>query len=77
MPPARGIIPANSPQLKAPINVSAPVTTHTASSQPADPTCREISAETIKMPESLIDPATNHYGIEQSQALNKGVAGTS
>src|SRR6266571_1332979 len=38
--------------------VSAPVTSHTNSSQPGAPTCRVISAETMKMPEPIIDPAT-------------------
>ncbi len=38
--------------------VSAPVTSHTTNSQPAEPTWREMSAETMKMPEPIIEPAT-------------------
>ena len=32
---------------------------HTASSQPAPPTWRAMSAETMKMPDPIIDPATS------------------
>ena len=39
--------------------VSAPVTAQTASSQPDEPTNRAISAETIKTPEPIIEPATS------------------
>src|SRR4051812_27471232 len=38
--------------------VSTPVITQTTSSQPGEPTWREISPETIKIPEPIIDPAT-------------------
>ena len=33
--------------------------THEASSQPGLPTLRDISADTMKMPEPIIDPATS------------------
>ena len=36
-----------------------PVIIHEASSQPGLPTLRAISAETMKMPEPIIDPATS------------------
>src|SRR5882724_704003 len=38
--------------------VKSPVTTQARSSQPAEPTWRVMSAETMKMPEPIIDPAT-------------------
>ena len=38
--------------------VSRPVITQVASSHPDEPTCRAMSAETMKMPEPIIDPAT-------------------
>src|SRR6476619_2150047 len=36
-----------------------PVIAHTTSSHPADPTNRPISAETMKTPDPIIDPATS------------------
>ncbi len=39
--------------------VMTPVTTQTTMSQPAAPTSREISAETMKMPEPIMVPATS------------------
>src|SRR6185503_7248085 len=38
--------------------VRRPVTIHATNNQPGEPTCRDISAETMKMPEPIIDPAT-------------------
>ena len=38
--------------------VSAPATSQATSSQPALPTLRAMSAETMKMPEPIIDPTT-------------------
>src|SRR6185295_13541288 len=37
---------------------SRPLTIHAASSHPAEPTYRATLAETMKMPEPLIDPVT-------------------
>ena len=34
------------------------MTTQASSSQPVDPTCRAMSAETMNTPEPIIDPAT-------------------
>jgi hypothetical protein len=39
--------------------VTTPATTHAMSSQKGEPTVRLISAETMKMPEPIIDPATS------------------
>ena len=36
-----------------------PATTHDISSQKGDPTVRLISADTMKMPEPIIEPATS------------------
>src|SRR5262245_9379605 len=49
---------ASVPKQKAPVIVSRPVMTHVISSQPDAPTCRTMSADTMKMPEPIIDPAT-------------------
>src|SRR5438132_7573521 len=38
--------------------VSTPVTSHAHSNHPGAPTCRLMSADTIKMPEPIIEPAT-------------------
>ncbi|MNT63702.1 hypothetical protein D3C72_2015380 [compost metagenome] len=38
--------------------VKRPVSSQMTSSHPGEPTCRAISAETMKMPEPIIDPAT-------------------
>ena len=38
--------------------VSTPVITQATSKPPAEPVCREISADTIKIPEPIIDPTT-------------------
>src|SRR5439155_21920556 len=39
--------------------VSTPVTAQTTSSQPDEPTNRAMSAETMKTPEPIIEPATS------------------
>src|SRR5215831_16930247 len=49
---------ASSPKLRAAATVKIPVISHTTSNQPGPPTCLEISAETRKIPEPIIDPAT-------------------
>jgi hypothetical protein len=38
--------------------VSRPVTSHASSSQPGLPTSLAMSAETMKMPEPIIEPTT-------------------
>src|SRR5882757_2786102 len=58
MPPASGIIADNSPNESAPAMVSAPATAHATSSQPGLPMLRAISAETMKIPEPIMTPAT-------------------
>src|SRR2546423_3740806 len=58
-PPARGYIAASSPYVSAPRIVTTPETTHAISSQKGELTVREMSAETMKMPEPIIEPATS------------------
>ena len=58
-PPARGYIAASSPYVRAPRIVTTPDTTHAISNQNGEFTVREMSAETMKMPEPIIDPATS------------------
>src|SRR3984885_7275477 len=49
---------ASSPKLKAPISVITPDTSHTISSRAGLFTWWEMSAETMKMPDPTIEPAT-------------------
>jgi hypothetical protein len=58
-PPARGYIAASSPYVSAPRIVTTPETTHAISNQNGELTLREMSAETMNMPEPIIDPATS------------------
>src|SRR6266542_677026 len=58
-PPARGYIAASSPYARAPNIVTIPATTQASSSHSGEPTVRPMSAETMKMPEPIIDPATS------------------
>src|SRR5256885_14894492 len=58
-PPARGYIAASSPYASAPKIVTTPETIHAINSQKGELTVREMSAETIKMPEPIIEPATS------------------
>jgi hypothetical protein len=51
-----GIIAASSPKLRAPITVMKPVISQAIRSQPGDPSVRDMSALTIKIPEPIIDP---------------------
>src|ERR1051325_10948326 len=57
-PPARGHMAANSAQHIAPVMVSTPASAHAASSHPGEPTSRDDSAETINIPDPIIDPTT-------------------
>src|ERR1700678_622070 len=58
IPPARGIMAASSPKEGAPAMVSTPVKNHATSSQPALPIWRDMSADTMKIPEPIITPTT-------------------
>src|SRR3954454_24997859 len=50
---------ARSPELSAPATVISRVATHTAISPPGEFIVRAMSAETMKMPEPIIDPTTS------------------
>src|SRR5919112_2033373 len=60
-PPARGIMAASSAYARAPVTVIAPVITHTSSSAPGPQaeTCRPMSADTMKIPEPIMEPTTS------------------
>src|SRR5512141_15028 len=68
-PPARGYIAASSPYASAPSMVMTPAATHASMSQSGDPTVREISAETMKMPDPIMDPATSIVASVSVRAL--------
>jgi hypothetical protein len=51
----RRLIP---PSDNAAVSVSSPVTTQAASSHPALPSSRPMSAETMKIPDPIIEPTT-------------------
>ena len=53
-----------------------PVSTHTASIQKGEPTNLPISAETMKMPEPIIVPATSMVASVSVNALTKPVDGS-
>src|ERR1700677_1550051 len=57
-PPACGIMAASSPYDSAAVIVSTPAIIQESSSQPELPSCRDISADTMKIAEPIIPPAT-------------------
>src|SRR5437870_67291 len=58
-PPARGNIAASSPYASAPSSVMTPVTIQAKRSQNGEPSVRDMLADTMKIPEPIIDPATS------------------
>ncbi len=58
-PPAFGSIAASSAHESAPASVRAPAAAQTASSPAPDWRRRALSAETMKMPEPIMDPTTS------------------
>src|SRR5687767_9482335 len=58
-PPARGYIAASSPYASAPSSVMTPVSTQARSRKNGLSTLRAMSAETMKIPEPIIEPATS------------------
>src|SRR5919202_1639057 len=58
-PPARGYIAASSPYDSAPSSVMTPVSSHAMRSHIGEPTLRAMLADTMKIPEPIIDPATS------------------
>src|SRR5215211_7797747 len=57
-PPARGHMAASSAQHSAPVIVSTPASAQAISNQPGEPTSRDDSADTMKIPEPIIEPTT-------------------
>jgi hypothetical protein len=49
---------ASSEQHNAPVMVNKPATVHARRSQPGAPLIRDDSADTMKMPEPIIEPIT-------------------
>ncbi len=49
---------ANSAQQRAPVIVRTPAIAQAANNQPGEPTSAEDFAETMKMPDPIIDPIT-------------------
>src|SRR4030081_3454681 len=68
-PPARGYIAASSPYASAPKMVTTPETTHAIRSQKGELTVREISADTMKIPDPIMDPATSMVASVSVNAL--------
>ena len=58
-PPALGIAAASSPYDSAPATVISPVTTQIISSPPGEFICRAMSADTMKIPEPIMEPTTS------------------
>ena len=74
-PPARGNMAASSPQVRAPKQVMTPVSSQAMSSQPGEPTDRPMSAETMKIPDPIIAPATSMVASVRVMALMNPVCG--
>src|SRR6185312_14841288 len=68
-PPAFGNIAASSPYARAPSSVMTPVTIQTTSNQNGEPTDRAMSAETMKMPDPIMAPATSIVASTSVSAL--------
>src|SRR4051812_24271750 len=58
-PPARGYIAASSPYARAPKIVTTPETNQAIKSQKGEFTVRAMSADTMKMPDPIMDPETS------------------
>src|SRR5579872_559798 len=68
-PPAFGNIAASSPYARAPSSVMTPVTIQTTSNQKGEPTDLAMSAETMKMPDPIMAPATSIVASTSVSAL--------
>src|SRR2546423_2473240 len=68
-PPALGYIAASSPYASATKMVTTPDTTQAIRSQKGEFTVREISADTMKIPEPIIEPATSIVASVSVKAL--------
>src|SRR4029078_4295257 len=68
-PPARGYMAARSPYARAPSTVITPAASHASMSQSGELTVREMSAETMKIPDPIMDPATSIVASVRDRAL--------
>src|SRR3954464_1707438 len=74
-PPARGNIAASSPYASAPRSVMTPVSTQATIRKNGDSTFRAMSAETMKIPEPIIEPATHIVASVSVMALTNSDCG--
>src|ERR1051325_4173503 len=74
-PPARGNIAASSPYASAPSSVMMPVRIHATSTNQGEWTLRPMSAETMKIPEPIIEPATSIVASVSVMALTNSDCG--
>src|SRR3954467_8952271 len=72
-PPALGYIAASSPYASAPSKVMIPESTHAIIIQSGDGSPRAMLAETMKMPDPTIDPATSIVASVRDIALTNPV----
>ena len=72
-PPALGYIAAISPYARAPSSVMTPESSQASMSHIGDGTPRAMLAETIKMPDPIIDPATSIVASVNDIALTNSV----
>jgi hypothetical protein len=70
-PPALGYMAASSPYARAPSNVITPVITHATTNQNGEGSDLAMSAETMKMPEPIIEPATSMVASVNVMAFTK------
>src|SRR6478672_13630933 len=70
-PPARGYMAASSPYESAPSIVMTPAASQASINQRGELTVREISAETMNMPDPIIEPATSIVASVNERALTK------
>jgi hypothetical protein len=67
---------ASSAYASAPSIVMTPVRIHASRSRNGEPTVRAMSAETMKMPDPIIDPATSIVASVRVSAFTKSVCGS-
>src|SRR5215210_8695558 len=73
-PPARGYIAASSPYASAPSSVITPASTQARIIQSGEGRSRAIPADTMKMPDPIIDPATSIVASVRVIALTNPVS---
>src|SRR5437762_2149096 len=66
---------ASSPYASAPSSVMMPVRIHATSRNQGDPTLRPMSAETMKIPDPIIEPATSIVASVSDMALTNSDCG--